>query len=33
MDASDFGIGAVLSQLQDGQEKVIAYGSKVLNEA
>ena len=32
-DASDYGIGAVLSQLQNGEERVIAYGSKVLNEA
>ena len=29
-DASDFSIGAVLSQIQDGQEKVIAYASKSL---
>ena len=27
-DASDFAAGAVLSQIQDGREKVIAYGSK-----
>lgn len=26
-DASDYAIGAVLSQEQDGQEKVVAYGS------
>lgn len=30
-DASNHGIGAVLSQLQDGNEKVIAYFSRVLS--
>ncbi|MBJ4962376.1 Ty3/Gypsy family RNase HI domain-containing protein [Salmonella enterica subsp. enterica serovar Mbandaka] len=30
-DASNTGIGAVLSQVQDGQEKVIAYFSKSLS--
>ncbi|KAK3099399.1 hypothetical protein FSP39_003829 [Pinctada imbricata] len=30
-DASDTGIGAVLSQIQDGEEKVISYASKTLN--
>ena len=29
-DASDSGVRGVLSQLQDGQEKVIAYGSRTL---
>jgi hypothetical protein len=32
-DASNFGIGGVLSQIQDGQERVIAYYSKTLNMA
>ena len=30
-DASDTAIGCVLGQLQDGEEKVIAYGSKMLS--
>ena len=30
-DASNDGIGGVLSQVQDGQERVIAYGSRVLS--
>ena len=30
-DASNFAIGCVLSQVQDGVEKVIAYGSKALS--
>jgi len=32
-DASNSGVGAVLSQVQDGEERVIAYGSKVLTKA
>lgn len=30
-DASDVGIGSVLSQIQDGEEKPLAYGSKKLS--
>ena len=32
-DASQDGIGAVLSQIQDGEEWVISYGSKLLSSA
>jgi hypothetical protein len=32
-DASNFGNGGVLSQVKDGQERVIAYYSKTLNKA
>lgn len=30
-DASAYGVGAVLSQLQDGKKVIIAYGSKTLS--
>ncbi len=30
-DASNLAIGAVLSQVEDGEEKVIMYGSKVFS--
>ncbi len=32
-DASNFSVGGVLSQVQDGHERVIAFGSRVLNKA
>ena len=32
-DASDLSIGCVLSQIQDGQERVIAYGARTLQPA
>ena len=32
-DASDLAIGTVLSQLPDGVEKVIAYGSRTLSKS
>lgn len=32
-DASNDAIGAVLSQIQDGKEKVIAYGSRTLTKS
>lgn len=32
-DASLHGIGCVLSQIQNGEEKVIAYASRTLNPA
>jgi RNase H-like domain found in reverse transcriptase len=32
-DASDCSIGAVLSQIQNGQERVIAYAGRCLNRA
>ena len=32
-DASLYGIGAVLSQIQNGEEKVISYGSKTLSKS
>ena len=33
MDASDASIGAELTQIQEGQEKIISFGSKVLTPA
>ena len=30
-DASNYGVGAVLSQVQGGEERVIAYYSQVLS--
>ena len=33
VDACDISIGAILSQTQDGEEKVIAYGSRSLNKS
>jgi len=33
VDASGVGIGGVLSQVQEGRERVIAYGSRALNRA
>ena len=32
-DASDYAIGAVSSQMQNGRLKVISYGSRTLNKA
>ena len=32
-DACDSGLGAVLSQVQDGKESVIAYAARVLSKA
>ena len=33
MDASESGLGVVVTQTQDGRERVIAYASRVLSEA
>jgi len=32
-DASDYAVGAVLSQVQDGEERVLGYFSRTLNDA
>ena len=32
-DASLYGIGCVLSQIQDNEERVLAYGSKTLSKS
>lgn len=32
-DASNIGIGAVFSQIQDGRERIIAYGIKTLSKS
>lgn len=32
-DASNYSIGAVLSQVQNGQERVISYASRTMNKA
>ena len=31
VDLSDVGIGGILHQMQEGQEKIIAYASRALN--
>ena len=33
VDASDVGLGGVLSQEQEGREHIIAYGSRRVNQA
>ena len=33
VDASDYGLGGVISQIQNGEEKVIAYSSRTLTPA
>ena len=33
MDASEIGLGVVISQIQDGKEPVIAFASHTLNKA
>ena len=32
-DASDIGIGGVLSQVQEGEERVLSYGSRTLSKS